>query len=190
MSTGLVPRPVACALIVLLPLTACGNAGEDASESSPPPQAAEGAFPVTVEHEFGSTTIEEEPKRVVTLGVTDADAVLALDLVPVGNTGYTFYESGLGPWTDDLVGDSELTRIASDSEPNIEQIANLAPDLIIGVSAGFDDAVYEDLSQIAPVVARPAGTAAYTVPRDEVTEVIATALGVLTTEVEYGPAVI
>lgn len=177
MSSGLTPRSFACALIVLLPLTACGNADDGSSESSPPSQTAEGAFPVTVEHEFGSTTIEEEPERVVTLGVTDADAVLALDLVPVGNTGYTFYESGLGPWTDDLVGGAELTRIDSDSEPNIEQIANLAPDLIIGVSAGFDDAVYEDLSQIAPVVARPAGTAAYTVPRDEATEVIATALG-------------
>lgn len=177
MTPGLAPRSVACALIVLLPLTACGNADSGSSESAPSPQAADGAFPVTIEHEFGSTTIEEEPERVVTLGVTDADAVLALDLVPVGNTGYTFYESGLGPWTDDLVGGAELTRIDSDSEPNIEQIANLAPDLIIGVSAGFDDAVYEDLSQIAPVVARPAGVAAYTVPRDEATEIIATALG-------------
>jgi iron complex transport system substrate-binding protein len=177
MSAGLAPRSIACALIVLLPLTACGNAGDGPAEGAPSSQAAGGAFPVTIEHEFGSTTIEEEPERVVTLGVTDADAVLALDLVPVGNTGYTFYESGLGPWTDDLVGDAELTRIESDSEPNVEQIASLAPDLIIGVSAGFDDAFYETLSQIAPVVARPAGVAAYTVPRDEATEIIATALG-------------
>ncbi|GAA1459413.1 ABC transporter substrate-binding protein [Nocardiopsis exhalans] len=177
MFTGPAPRSIACALIVLLPLSACGNAGDRSSESAPSSQAAEGAFPVTIEHEFGSTTIEEEPERVVTLGVTDADAVLALDLVPVGNTGYTFYESGLGPWTDDLVEGAELARIDSDSEPNVEQIANLAPDLIIGVSAGFEDAVYETLSQIAPVVARPAGVAAYTVPRDEATEIIATALG-------------
>ncbi len=177
MSTGSAQRSIACALLVLLPLTACGTADDGSAETGSASQTAGDAFPVTVEHEFGSTTIEEEPEHVVTLGVTDADAVLALGLVPVGNTGYTFYESGLGPWTDDLVEGAELTRIDSDSEPNIEQVANLAPDLIIGVSAGFDEAVYEALSQIAPVVARPAGTAAYTVPRDEATEVIATALG-------------
>ncbi|WP_017584846.1 ABC transporter substrate-binding protein [Nocardiopsis ganjiahuensis] len=177
MSPGPAPRSIACALVALLPLTACGTADDGPPETGSASRTAEGAFPVTIEHEFGSTTVEEEPERVVTLGVTDADAVLALDLVPVGNTGYTFYESGLGPWTDELVEGAELTRIDSDSEPNIEQIANLAPDLIIGVSAGFDEAVYESLSQIAPVVARPSGTAAYTVPRDEATEVIATALG-------------
>lgn len=176
MSPGLAPRALACALVLLVPLTACGTA-DDPSENGAASLSAEGAFPVTVEHEFGSTTIEEEPARVVTLGVTDADAVLALDLVPVGNTGYSFYESGLGPWTDELVGDAELTRIDSDSEPNVEQIANLAPDLIVGVSAGFDEATYETLSQIAPVVARPEGVAAYTVPRDEATQIIATALG-------------
>lgn len=170
------PRALAGALALLLTLTACGNGGGN-EEADAPGTASEGAFPVTIEHEFGSTVIEEEPERIVTLGVTDADPVLALGLVPVGNTGYTFYESGLGPWTDDLVGDAELTRIDSDSEPNVEQIANLAPDLIIGVSAGFDEGVYETLSQIAPVVARPAGSTAYTVPRDEATEIIATALG-------------
>ncbi|GHC74793.1 iron ABC transporter substrate-binding protein [Nocardiopsis terrae] len=177
MSPGSAPRALACAVLLLLPLTACGAAEGDPPGAGSAPQAEEGAFPVTIEHEFGSTTVEEEPERVVTLGVTDADAVLALGVVPVGNTGYVFYESGLGPWTDELVKGSELTRIDSDSEPNIEQIANLAPDLIIGISAGFDGKVYENLSRIAPVIARPAGSAAYTVPREEATEVIATALG-------------
>ncbi|MEU3017412.1 MULTISPECIES: ABC transporter substrate-binding protein [unclassified Nocardiopsis] len=176
MSPGPTPRVLACALALLLPLTACGTSDDSAGDGAAS-ASADGAFPVTVEHAFGSTTIEEEPVNVVTLGVTDADAVLALGLVPVGNTGYTFYESGLGPWTDDLVGDAELTRIDSDSEPNVEQIANLAPDLIIGVSAGFDEGTYATLSQIAPVVARPEGVASYTVPRDQATEIIATALG-------------
>jgi ABC-type Fe3+-citrate transport system substrate-binding protein len=30
---------------------------------------------------WGSTTVEEAPERVVVLGVTDADPVLALDVV-------------------------------------------------------------------------------------------------------------
>ncbi|MBR8741188.1 ABC transporter substrate-binding protein [Nocardiopsis sp. MG754419] len=169
-------RALARALPLLLFLTACGTGSEPGTDDPTEP-AAEGAFPVTIEHEFGSTTIDEAPERVVTLGVTDADAVLALGVVPVGNTGYTFYASGLGPWTDALVGDAELTRVESDSEPNVEQVAGLAPDLIIGVSAGFDEGVYETLSRIAPVVARPTGVAAYTVPREDATEMIATALG-------------
>ncbi|GLU47875.1 iron-siderophore ABC transporter substrate-binding protein [Nocardiopsis ansamitocini] len=163
-------RTLTCALASLVLLSACGTASEAPTNSADP-------FLVAIDHEFGTTTIEERPERIVTLGVTDADVVLALGVVPVGNTGFAFFETGLGPWTDDLVEGAELTHIGSDSEPNIEQIATLAPDLIIGVSAGFDASVYESLSQIAPVVARPAGVAAYTVPREDATELIATALG-------------
>ncbi|WP_338890596.1 iron-siderophore ABC transporter substrate-binding protein [Rhodococcus sovatensis] len=139
---------------------------------------ASGAFPVTIEHVFGSTTVPEKPERIVALGVSDADVVLALGQVPVGNTGFVFYETGLGPWAEGLVGDAELTRIESDSEPNLEQIAGLAPDLILGVAAGFDEDMYAKLSEIAPTVARPQGTAAYAVPRAQATETIAAALGV------------
>lgn len=157
-------------------LSACSSSGEpdaDASSSA----AGDGAFPVTIEHEFGETTIPAQPKRVVTLGVTDADPAIALGVVPVGNTGYSFYESGLGPWTDELVGDSKLTKIESDSEPSAEQILALKPDLIIGISAGFDETVYKQLSDIAPTIARPAGDAAYTTSRAEQTEMIGKALG-------------
>ncbi|MGB3169907.1 MAG: iron-siderophore ABC transporter substrate-binding protein [Rhodococcus sp. (in: high G+C Gram-positive bacteria)] len=163
----------AAAGLLVLASVSCG------SDESPGDAHAStsGSFPITIEHEFGATTITEKPERVVTLGVTDADAVIALGTIPVGNTGFVFYENGLGPWTEDEVGDADLTRIASDSQPNLEQIAELAPDLILGISAGFDEAVYDKLDAIAPTVARPAGTAAYTVDRAVATETIATALG-------------
>lgn len=162
------------ALAVVATVTACSSGtGDDGA----PADTADAAFPVSIEHIHGTTTIAEKPERIVTLGVTDADVVLALGVVPVANTGYTFYETGLGPWTDDYVGDAELTRIQSDSEPNLEQIAALAPDLIIGVSAGYDEATYEQLSEIAPTLSRPDGYAAYTVGREVATETIATALG-------------
>jgi len=47
------------------------------------------AFPVTVPHRFGSTTIPAEPKRVVSLGYTDRDAILALGVVPVAIREFT-----------------------------------------------------------------------------------------------------
>ncbi|MGX6512568.1 iron-siderophore ABC transporter substrate-binding protein [Rhodococcus sp. SJ-2] len=162
------------ALVLAATVTACSSDGGGDETAG---AGGEGAFPISIEHVHGSTTITEKPERIVTLGVTDADVVLALGVVPVGNTGYKFYETGLGPWTDEYVGDAELTRIDSDSEPNLEQIAYLAPDLIIGVSAGYDEAVYEKLSAIAPTISRPEGFAAYTVDREIATETIAAAMG-------------
>jgi iron complex transport system substrate-binding protein len=165
---------VLAAVFLAAVLAACGSPPPAPEPAAP----AGGPFPVTIEHAFGTTTIERAPERIVALGVTDADAVLALGITPVAVTGYTFYpETGLGPWAQSLVEGPQPVRLASDSTPNIEQLATLEPDLIIGVSAGFDRAVYDRLSALAPTIARPSDTAAYTVPRDRATRVIATALG-------------
>lgn len=163
-------------VLLAVVLTACGS-GPEPSGAEQAPTSGD-SFPVTIPHTFGETTIESSPERIVTLGVTDADAVLALGTTPVAVTGYTFYpETGLGPWTEPYVEGTQPVRLDSDSDPNLEQIVALEPDLIIGVTAGFDKAIYDLLSQIAPTIARPAGTAAYTVPRDDATRMIATALG-------------
>jgi iron complex transport system substrate-binding protein len=39
---------------------------------------------VTIKHKYGSTTIPNEPERVVSIGYNDQDAILALGAVPVG----------------------------------------------------------------------------------------------------------
>ncbi|GAA4543009.1 iron-siderophore ABC transporter substrate-binding protein [Pseudonocardia xishanensis] len=152
-------------------LTACSSGGT-------PTPAAGGAYPVTVTHAFGSTTVSAAPTRIVTLGVTDADAVLALGSTPVALTGFAFYAStgGLGPWARPLVQGTPPVVLTS-AQPDLEQIASLRPDLILGISAGFDQTVYDKLAAIAPTVARPAGTVAYAVPRDVQTRTIAQVLG-------------
>lgn len=156
-----------------LVLAACSPPAEP--EQAAP--ATDGAFPVTIEHVFGSTTVPAAPTRIVTLGVTDADAVLALGSSPVGLTGYAFYAEagGLGPWARPLVQGTPVLLNAT--EPDIEQIAGLQPDLILGISAGFEQPLYDRLSAIAPTVARPPGTVAYAVPRDVQTRTIAQAMG-------------
>ena len=45
------------------------------------------AFPVTIEHKYGSTTIEAEPQRVVSVGFAEHDGILALGVTPVGWDG-------------------------------------------------------------------------------------------------------
>jgi iron complex transport system substrate-binding protein len=154
--------------------TSTGDAGEEGSSAEGGTGEA-GAYPVTIEHLWGSTTVESEPDRIVTLGVTDADVVLALGKTPIALTGFAFFETGLGPWAQPLVEGDQPQLLKG--EPNLELIASLRPDLIIGVSAGFEEPVYEQLAKIAPTLVRPAGTAAYQVPRTDATEMIAAALG-------------
>jgi iron complex transport system substrate-binding protein len=185
----------ALAAVVVLVLAGCGS-GDDAT--APAAAQPSGAFPVTIEHAFGATTIERTPERVVTLGVTDADPVLALGTTPVAVTGYTFFpETGLGPWAQERVQGEQPVLLPAEANLNIEQVAALNPDLIIGVNAGFDQSFYERLSAIAPTLARPADREPYTVPADQATRMIAAALGrvpegeqlIEATEVAYAAAV-
>ena len=186
------PPRLRTALIALTALTltaaACGSddSGDEATTTTVAEPAATtvapatgspeaGAYPVTIEHLWGSTTVEEAPTRVVTLGVTDADTVLELGITPVALVGFAFFDTGLGPWATPLV-DGEQPLLLK-GEPNVEQIATLDPDLIVAISSGFDEPIYEQLSAIAPTIVRPAGTAAYQVPREDSTRMIAAALG-------------
>ena len=59
----------------------CGSDEEPASSRSSSPSSA---FPVKIEHALGTTTIPAEPKRVVVVGYTDQEPLLALGVRPVG----------------------------------------------------------------------------------------------------------
>ncbi|GHE09065.1 iron-siderophore ABC transporter substrate-binding protein [Klenkia taihuensis] len=167
----------ALAAVTALALTACGGSPEE-TDPAAGPTAGDDAFPVTVEHIWGETTVPDRPERVVALGVTDTDPLLALGVVPVAVTPFVFYadSKGVGPWAEDRFGDVE-PEVFTSAEVDVEAVAALAPDLIVGVSAGFDEAVYAQLSEIAPTLVRPEGTVAYGVDRDTATRMIAQAVG-------------
>ncbi|MEZ4831232.1 MAG: ABC transporter substrate-binding protein [Caldilineaceae bacterium] len=117
------------------------------------------AFPVTVEHQFGAITIPTAPQRVVSLGYSDQDPILALGVQPVA-VRYWFGDADaqVWPWAADKLTDGQPQVLNMPfGELNFETIAALQPDLIIAVSAGIDDAEYETLSQIAPTLAQPSG---------------------------------
>src|SRR5688500_17670537 len=98
-------------LVAGLALSACGSgdtstAGVD-HDSSDTSEGA-GTFPVTVEHKFGETLVEEEPARVVSVGYTEHDVLLQLGVVPVGVTDwYGDQPFATWPWAQDLLGDAE-----------------------------------------------------------------------------------
>ena len=161
-------RPAAVLLAAVLGaalLTGCGSDSED-TKSDSTPSAATGAFPVTVEHAFGSTKVTKAPQRVVSVGYTDDQAILALGIKPVGMvdqypnpTGQSPDINTQWPWVKDKWGDArpEVVMKNGDAGPNFEKIASLRPDLIIAVYSEVDKAAYEKLSKIAPTVGRTKG---------------------------------
>ncbi|MFE6839938.1 iron-siderophore ABC transporter substrate-binding protein [Streptomyces sp. NPDC057705] len=146
-------------------LSGCGSDAEDpsAGKGDDAPAAAAGTFPVTVEHAFGSTKVAKAPRRVVSVGYTDDQAILAFGIKPVGMVDQYPNPPGAGPdintqwpWVKDKWGDTrpEVVMNNGDTGPNYEKIAALRPDLIIAVYSEIDQAAYEKLSKIAPTVGR------------------------------------
>lgn len=177
---------VVLASATLLLATACGggstsNDDSDASDTGTKASTSSGesAFPVSLDHKYGSTTIEAEPERIVTVGLTDQDAVLALGKVPVGTTEWLGgYKGAIGPWAADKLGSAAAPTVLKDTGtgPQVEKIAALQPDLILAVYGGLTKEQYESLSKFAPVVAQPKAYSDYGVPWQEQTETIGKAL--------------
>lgn len=137
-------------------------------------------FPVTLDHVYGSTTIEAAPKRIVTWGWGNEDAVIALGTVPVGIPfqSYGGGEDGIQPWIEQALaaaGGDKPTVLANTGEPPFEQIAALQPDLIIAAFSGITQDQYTLLSGIAPTIAYSGE--AYSATWQDVTTIVGAALG-------------
>lgn len=191
---------IGLAVAVLASLAACGGddepdasdpvttepttddtaAGPDGPNSSDPGTTEPGesvAFPVTIEHKYGETTIDAEPQRVVSVGFAEHDIVLALGVRPVGvRDWYGEQPFATWPWAQDELGDAEPAVIAA-AELNFEQIASLDPDLILGIGSGMTDTDYATLSAIAPTVAQPGEYPDYATPWRAQLEITGRALG-------------
>lgn len=167
-------RLLAVGLAAALVVAACGSddSGDEASGSGSAPGR-------TIEHKYGGTEVPESPERVVTVGLIDHDAVLALGVVPIGVTADAYSEGqphGVWPWAQDALGDGE-PEVLPAPELNYEKIRELRPDLILAVYSGLSEAEYGKLSQIAPTVAQSGDHADYETPWDEMTRTIGEALG-------------
>lgn len=163
------------AVISAAALTSCAPAAENTDGA---PAVDSDAFPVTVEHAYGDTTIPEQPQRVVTVGVTEQDTLWALGVKPVGVTEwYGGYDYASWPWADEARGDSEPEVLTTSDGLDFEAIALLDPDLIIGTNAGLTEEDYDRLSDIAPTVAHSGDYSMYFEPWDVQTLQIGEAVG-------------
>ena len=170
-------RPVLAALVAGTLLAGCGSGDEPVAGAAEGPPADSAAFPVTIEHTFGSTTIEEQPERVVVLGWSGQDVLYTLGVQPVGMPSYAYGggDDGVLPWNDEFYDPETTTLLDTTDGPPLEQIAALQPDVILAPYEGFDEGVYDDLTGIAPTVAYPGEP--WTTPWREQTTMIGQALG-------------
>jgi iron complex transport system substrate-binding protein len=164
----------------VLLLTACGNNDDPApaaAGSNGP--AAEAAFPVTIDHKFGHTTIKSEPKRIVVVGLVEQDALLSVGVVPVGTTEWFGEQPGaIWPWAAGKLGRAPKPAVLTNTDGiQFEKVASLRPDLILGLYSGLTGQDYATLSKIAPTVAQPPGALDYGASWQDVTRTVGKAVG-------------
>ncbi|MBD3949364.1 ABC transporter substrate-binding protein [Tuanshanicoccus lijuaniae] len=102
------------------------------------------AAPVTVQDSRGDVTLSAVPRKVVVLGYAEYDTLRALG---VASTVVGAPKTNIPAYIGKIP--AEVTDIGSLKEPNLEAIAELAPDLIIANSRTAELA--SELEKIAPV---------------------------------------
>ncbi|WP_292893371.1 MULTISPECIES: ABC transporter substrate-binding protein [unclassified Nitratireductor] len=101
-----------------------------------------------IEHAMGVATVPDEPQRVVVLTNEGTEALLALGVKPVGAANSWNGD----PWYHHISEKmSDVEPVGKESAVNLELIAALEPDLILGTKLRHE-AIFEQLSAIAPTV--------------------------------------
>jgi iron complex transport system substrate-binding protein len=90
---------------------------------------------------------------VVTVGFNEQDYTLAFGVVPVGVREFLGYDAPKRPWAPEGVRGTAIPTVGS-QDLQYEKIAELAPDLILGINSYIDRAAYDKLAAIAPTVAQ------------------------------------
>jgi iron complex transport system substrate-binding protein len=110
-------------------------------------ERAESAMTRTITHAMGIAEVPAVPQRVVVLDTSEVDNALALGAAIVGApvAEVLEYQGYLAAQLDGI------TDTGTISEPNLEAILALKPDLILGSKQRYE-AIYPQLSAIAPTV--------------------------------------
>lgn len=149
------------AAVAALVLAGCGSSGDTDQAATDGEGESADAFPVTIEHVFGETTIEEKPERIASVAWMNHEVPLALGVVPVGMSKATWGDDdsdGVLPWVEE-----ELTELGAETPVlfdetegiDFEAVADTQPDVILASYSGLTEEEYDTLSQIAPTIAYP-----------------------------------
>jgi iron complex transport system substrate-binding protein len=169
--------PSALALFALV-VAGCGSSDSPTTTGEESATGADGTFPARVEHKFGATTVPSKPKRIVVVGFTEQDTVLALGEKPIAvSEWYGEQPYATWPWARDELGSAKPTVLNNGDGFQYEKIAALRPDLILGPNAGMKKGDYEKLSKLAPTIPAAKDSHDWFSDWDEQVELIAAALG-------------
>lgn len=143
-----------------LVLSGCAGATEPEPSSSGGAVGSSDAFPVTFDHIYGETVIEEAPERIATWGWGATDAVLALGIVPVAipSSVYGGGDNLITPWVEDaldeLGGEEPVLLDNSTFELSVEELLATDPDVLIASYSGLTQEEYDAVTAAGiPVVA-------------------------------------
>jgi ABC-type Fe3+-hydroxamate transport system substrate-binding protein len=116
-------------------------------------------YPRTINHEYGQTVIPGKPKRIVALEPAElTDSLIALGHPPLASATYGVGDAQAeGAWPPvirDQALELGIRSIGTPSEPSLEAVAALDPDLIIAIP-WQSATMYRQLSLIAPTIVVP-----------------------------------
>ncbi|OXM85740.1 ABC transporter substrate-binding protein [Paenibacillus rigui] len=138
-------------LMLALAVSACGASG--GAKNSGSPSAGDGkpgqaGTEKTIQHALGTAALKKKPERVVVLFNGGVDIVIALGVKPVGAVESWDQK----PWYNYLRPQMEgVKNLGDETQPNVEAILALKPDLIIGAKSRHEK-IYPQLNSIAPTV--------------------------------------
>ncbi|MEJ5914358.1 iron-siderophore ABC transporter substrate-binding protein [Pseudokineococcus sp. 1T1Z-3] len=164
--------------VALLALAAgCGTTSDPVEPAEEGASASSGGQAVVVQDAAGADVVlpDGPATEVVALEWGQAEILTSLGVDVVGLSDVEGYTSWVG---ESAPLRTEPTDVGLRTEPSVEQIADLQPDLVVGVERSVPDGVLGQLEQIAPVLL--VGDADASDPLGAVTEqvqTIATAVG-------------
>ncbi|BAZ70681.1 MAG: iron-siderophore ABC transporter substrate-binding protein [Pelatocladus maniniholoensis HA4357-MV3] len=100
-----------------------------------------------IQHLVGETCVPQNPQRIIALHVATLGNLLTLGVKPIGSAT-EFDKTEFPKYLESKIGGIEW--VGGTTQPNLEKILKLKPDLIINLSD--DQSIYPLLSKIAPTV--------------------------------------
>lgn len=122
-------------------LSGCAGGDTEAGQGQ-----TSGAGTRSVEHARGTATVPADPQRVVVLEPVELDTAVALGVTPVG-AAVASNVAGIPGY----LGVDGVQPVGTVPEPDLEAIAALKPDLILGTEARHSK-LFGQLETIAPTV--------------------------------------
>ncbi len=112
---------------------------------------------VTVTDSHGQFSIDYQPKRIIALEFSFVDALASVDVSPVGIAD----DNDPGRLLPSVQAKlKDWKSVGTRSQPSLEVIASLKPDLIIA-DVGRHSGIYADLNKIAPTLLLPSRRETY-----------------------------